>query len=39
MHIPEIRVVLLENKRRGAQNYEIPPGIKQNDPLENGTKH
>jgi hypothetical protein len=25
MHIPKIRVTPLENKRRGAQNYEIPP--------------
>jgi hypothetical protein len=25
MHIPKIRVMPLENKRRGAQNYEIPP--------------
>jgi hypothetical protein len=26
MHMPEIRVMSLENKRRSAQNYEIPPG-------------
>ncbi len=28
MHIVEIRVMPVENKRRGAQNYEIPPGKK-----------
>jgi hypothetical protein len=31
----------LENKRRGAQNYEIPTSWKekQNNPLECGTAH
>jgi hypothetical protein len=28
MHMPEIRVMPRENKRRGTQNYEIPPGKK-----------